>query len=143
MVFLASLTIPMIYYFITEMAVNSVPGWYLKTLNLNKTDASTCSQEIQPSPHHEMTSIQILSSMDSVLILFTVINLKVENLAVRRFDSKSFTRHLNVVRLNCLGFKTEFTIIGEQRLGRFIIHGREIQPPSSSFRLVHIQHKFC
>lgn len=35
-----SLTIPVIYYFITEMAVNSVPGWFLQTLNLNSTDAS-------------------------------------------------------------------------------------------------------
>lgn len=30
----------MIYYFITGMAVNLVPDWYLQTFNLNKTDAS-------------------------------------------------------------------------------------------------------
>lgn len=30
---------PVIYQFITEVAVNLVPGWYLQTLNLNKTDA--------------------------------------------------------------------------------------------------------
>lgn len=35
-----SLTIPVIYCFITEMAVNSVPGWFLQTLNLNSTGAS-------------------------------------------------------------------------------------------------------
>lgn len=34
------LNFPAIYYFITEMAVNSVPGWFLQTLNLNSTGAS-------------------------------------------------------------------------------------------------------